>query len=191
MWLGLLDAVGVERAVLAGHSGSCLVVRRVAIDHPDRVAALVLEASPTTLRGDAELVAFVESLTDLQDPIEPDFVRSVLVGTSSDAVAPDVLDGFVDELVKVPARVWREMFAELLEYDDIAELARITAPTLLVWGDADGLVGRDMQTLLADRIGGAELLVYRGAGHTPRWEDPSRFAVDVAAFVARSTATQP
>ena len=41
----------VERAILAGHSGSCLVARRVAIDSPDRVAGLVLEASPTTLHG--------------------------------------------------------------------------------------------------------------------------------------------
>jgi non-heme chloroperoxidase len=51
--MALLDALGVERAVLGGHSGSCLVARRVAIDKPERVAGLVLEASPTTLRGDA------------------------------------------------------------------------------------------------------------------------------------------
>ena len=36
-----LDALGIERAVLAGHSGSCLIVRRVAIDSPERVAGLV------------------------------------------------------------------------------------------------------------------------------------------------------
>ena len=69
-------------------------------------------------------------------------------------------------------------------------LARIGVPTRLVWGDADELVGRDMQMRLAQTIGGAELLVYRGVGHTPRWENPSRFASDVAAFVAESSAKQ-
>ncbi len=49
----LLDALRAERAVLVAHSGSCLVARRVAVDQPGRVAGLVLEASPTTLRGDA------------------------------------------------------------------------------------------------------------------------------------------
>ena len=186
-----LDALGIERAVLAGHSGSCLVVRRVAIDHPERVAGLVLEASPTTLRSDAGLEGFVESLTNLEDPIEPGFVRSLLIGTSSEDVAPHVLEPMVEELAKVPARVWREMFSELLHYDDITELARIGVPTLLVWGDADELVGRDMQMRLARSIGGAELMVYRGIGHTPRWQDASRFASDVAAFVERSSATQP
>ena len=87
----------------------------------------------------------------------------------------------------MPARVWREMFAELLRYDDTAELGRITAPTLLVWGDADGVVGRDMQDLLDGRITDASLLVYPGVGHTPRWEDPQRFADDLVAFVERSS----
>src|SRR5581483_2924408 len=80
----LLDALGVERAVLAGHSGSCLVARRVALDHPERVAGLVLEASPSTLYSHAGLKAFVESLVaDLRDPVELSFARSVITDTSS------------------------------------------------------------------------------------------------------------
>jgi pimeloyl-ACP methyl ester carboxylesterase len=43
-----------------------------------------------------------------------------------------------------------------------------------------------MQEQLAVRISRADLVVYHGVGHTPRWEDPSRFAADVAAFVERS-----
>ena len=105
----LLDALGVDRAVLAGHSGSCLVARRVAIDHPERVAGLVLEASPTTLVGDTKLQRFVESVVlHLEDPIAADFARSFVVDTSSDDMAPEVVDQFVEDLLKVPARVWRE-----------------------------------------------------------------------------------
>ena len=188
----LLDGLGVERAVLAGHSGSCPVARRVAIDYPERVDGLVLEASPTTLRGDAGLEGFVASvISGLQDPIDPVFLRSVVVDTSSKDVSPEVLDQLVGELAKVPARVWKEMFASLLAYDDVAELGRISVPTLLVWGDADALVGRAMQEMLAERISGSELLVYPGVGHTPRWEDPTRFAGDVATFVERSARPGP
>jgi pimeloyl-ACP methyl ester carboxylesterase len=186
-----LDALGIERAVLAGHSGSCLVARRVAIDSPERVAGLVLEASPTTVRAVAGLEGFVESVVSgLKDPIDPDFARSVVVDTSSDDIEANVLDKLVAELLKVPARVWREMFAGLLQYDDMAALGRINAPTLLVWGDADPLVARDMQDQLARLIPAGELLVYPGVGHTPRWEDPSRFASDVAAFAERLLPTR-
>jgi hypothetical protein len=100
----------------------------------------------------------VESVVaGLEDPIDPAFARSVVGRTSSNELAPELLDELVGELLKVPARVWKEMFAGLVAYDDLAELGRITVPTLLVWGDADGLVGRDMQEMLAERIGGAKL----------------------------------
>ena len=182
----VLDALGIERAVLAGHSGSCMVARRVAIDQPDRIAGLVLEASPTTLRGHPGFKGFVESVVSaLEDPISPDFARSFAVDTSWDEVDVEVIDRFVGELLKVPARVWQETFAGLLNYDDLRELRRISVPTILIWGDADRLVGRDMQEQLAELITGGELLVYSGIGHTPRWEDPLRFAGDVAGLVER------
>jgi pimeloyl-ACP methyl ester carboxylesterase len=181
--VGLLDVLGVERALLAGHSGSCPVARRVALDHPERVAGLVLEASPTTLREDPRLQEFVRSVvSNLEDPISPDFARSFVIGTSSEDVAPELLDQLVEELLKVPARVWRGMFTDLLQYDDVAELEWISTPTLLLWGDRDALVSREMQDQQVRRIADAELLVYPGVGHTPRWEVPSRFSNDIAAF---------
>ena len=185
----LLDGLGIERAVVGGHSASCFVARRAALDHPDRVAGLVLEASPTTLRGDPKLDAVIESVVStLRDPIDPAIARSFVAETSSDNVPTALLDELVAEVLKVPARVWNETFLGLQDYNDMPELERINAPTLLVWGDSDPLVTRDMQDVLVERIGGAELRVYEGVGHTPRWEEPARFAADVAAFVEGAAA---
>jgi pimeloyl-ACP methyl ester carboxylesterase len=162
----------------------------VAIDRSERVAGLILEASPTTLRNDAGFEHFVESVVSgLEDPIDADFARSFVVGTSSDTLSADMVDRLVDEVLKVPAGVWREMFAELLHYDDQVELTNISTPTLLIWGDADTLVPHDMQDRLRASIAASELLVYAGVGHTPRWEDPARFASDVAVFVERALPT--
>lgn len=183
----LLDALEIGRAVLVGHSGSCPVARRVALESPERVAGLVLEASPTTLRDDAGLEAFLASVvSDLEDPIDPELVRTFVADTSTDAMDPDFVDVLVAEVLQVPARVWKEMFAALQEYDDTDRLESIAAPTRLVWGDADQLVGRDMQDRLVGSIPDATLLVHPGVGHTPRWEDPARFATDLAAFVRRT-----
>src|SRR5262249_44175967 len=112
-------------------------------------------------------------------------VRSFIVDTSSERVEPEVVDGFVEETLKVPARVWHATFSGLLEYDDTAALPNIDAPTLLIWGDRDAIVSQQMQDMLADRIPAAELIVYPGVGHTPRWDDPQRFSEDLAAFVER------
>jgi pimeloyl-ACP methyl ester carboxylesterase len=179
----LLDSLGIERAVLAGHSGSCLAARRVAVDNPDRVAGLVLEASPTTLRDHEQLLRFVESVvTELEDPIDPEFARSFVVDTSSADLAPDLVDTLVEDVLAVPAHVWKQVFAGLVEYDDEYELSRIEAPTLLIWGDADTLVSREMQDQLASSIPDSDLLVYPGVGHTPRWADPERFTSDLLTF---------
>jgi pimeloyl-ACP methyl ester carboxylesterase len=186
----LLDALAIERAVLAGHSGSCLVARRVALDHPERVAGLLLEASPETLRHDARLVDFVASVvSNLNDPISPEFARRFISETSSENVPPDLSDALATELLEVPARVWKQMFAGLLRYEDVDQLAQIKAPTLLVWGGADQLINRETQDRLVRSIPGADLLVYPGAGHTPRWEDPERFSRDLVTFAMRAAST--
>ena len=182
----LLDAVGIERAVLVGHSGSCLIARRVALDLPGRIAGLVLEAAPTTLVGNDSLTDFVTSVVaELDDPIDPDFARSFVRMTSAEDLDAALLDNLVADLLKVPARVWRETFAGLLSYDDRPELGAITTPTLLVWGDADDLVGRDMQDELVHALPDATLAVYVGIGHTPRWEAPDHFASDLTDFAER------
>jgi pimeloyl-ACP methyl ester carboxylesterase len=179
----LLDALDIDRAVLVGHSGSCLVARRVALDHPGRVVGLVLEASPTSLCTDAAREFVTSVVMGLIDPIDPDFARSFVADTSSDNVAPGVVDTAGADIVKVPAGVWHEMFTKLLDYDDTHELTHIGAPTLLIWGDHDALVPREMQAALAERIPHAEMIVYPSVGHTPRWDDPQRFSEDIAAFV--------
>ncbi len=180
----LLEALEVQRAILVGHSGSSLVARRVAIDHPDRIAGLVLEASPTTLGTHPRLEQLLtDVIGSLHDPIDAAFARSFLLDTSTEALPAETVDELVAEVQKVPARVWREMFAELQRYDDLEALEQLGVPTLLLWGDGDPLVGHDMQQELLDRLPNARLLSYAGAGHTPRWEDPDRFAGDLANFV--------
>ena len=84
----------------------------------------------------------------------------------------------------MPARVWRALAQELAGYDVRAELPRIAAPTHVVWGDADNFFGPVEQEALRKGIPGATFSVYAGAGHSPHWEEPERFARELASFVA-------
>jgi pimeloyl-ACP methyl ester carboxylesterase len=180
----LLLQLGVTRAIVAGHSSASLVTQRFAIDHPERTAGIVLEGSFVTLRGRRDLEDVVAStITPLVDPIAPDFVRTFAAGTIVRAVPSSFMDSMVRESLKMPARVWREAFAGLLLDDHTLELRRISAPTVLIWGDQDGLIGREQQDALIRSIPGSRLVVYSGTGHSPHWEDPERFAADVVAFV--------
>lgn len=182
----LLDALHVERTVLVGHSGSCMVARRVALDRPDRVAGLFLEASPTTLRGHDGLSRFVDTVVArLTDPIDSVFARSFVTDTSTGTLAAELVERLVEDVLEVPVAAWTEMFASLLAYDDTGELSKLTAPAHLVWGDADELVPVEMQHRLLELLAGSALTTYSGVGHTPRWEEPERFATDLADFATR------
>lgn len=182
----LLDALAIGRAVLVGHSGSCMVARRVALEHPERVAGLLLEASPTTLCEDAVFAGFVHTVVaGLSEPIDPNFASSFVMDTSTSALAPEFVDCLVEDLLKVPVAVWKQIFASLLVYDDTTKLSQVTAPVLLVWGDADQLVPRAMQDQLVELLPEARCAIYAGVGHTPRWEQPERFARDLTTFSSR------
>ena len=88
----------------------------------------------------------------------------------------------MDEVLKVPAHVWKETLRNLMTYDDSSELSGIAAPTRLIWGDADQLVTEEAQQELVRQIPSASLSVYAGSRHAPRWDEPVRFAEEVEAF---------
>jgi pimeloyl-ACP methyl ester carboxylesterase len=90
----------------------------------------------------------------------------------------------VGESLKVPARVWIAALAPYRTVDFAARLATIRVPTLIVWGDRDTFTGGAEQDALKTAIAGSRLVIYEGAGHSPHWEEPQRFAEDIAAFVA-------
>lgn len=177
-----LDAFAVPRVVVVGHSSASLVARRFAVRHPDRVAGIVLEGSFVHI-GDRVPLEVRARFAALRDPLTRDFVRNFAGGTYERPPAKEFLDVMLDENLKAPARVWRETFASLLDYDDTSELATLRTPTLLIWGDRDTIIDREATNTLARSIPSSRLLVYEGVGHSPHWEDPDRFARDLAVFV--------
>ncbi len=175
-----MDAHDLERAVIVGHSLSTIVAQRFALDHPRRTLGLVLVGWRGYPRPST-----VAALASLTDPIDPGFVRAFQAASLARPVPPAFLDAMVRESLKVPARVWRAV-VEAFQADDFsAELGTIAGPTLIAWGDQDVTCPRREQEALAATIPGARLAVYPGAGHTPHWEEPERFAADLVAIVER------
>lgn len=123
-----------------------------------------------------------EAVSTLRDPIDVGFVREFQVSTLAQPVPPAFLETVVQESLKLPAWVWREVFAGLREDDAAAELGKISAPTLVISGDRDGFAVPDVLEARIQDVAGARLVVYHGAGHALHWEEPARFAADLAAF---------
>jgi pimeloyl-ACP methyl ester carboxylesterase len=176
-----VEALDLGPVLVAGHCMGSHVARRFALDYPALARGLVLASSFYTLRGNPGVEELAAAVTRLRDPVDAGFVREFQESTLARPVAPEFLEMVVEESLKVPARVWQVTLAGLLEAGTGGELARIQAPTFLVWGDRDTTCSRRDQEQLAAAIPGAELIEYPGVGHALHWEEPARFAADLAA----------
>jgi len=182
--VALLDALGIERATLVGHSFGSFVARQVAIAHPERVDALVLIGTGYTASNPVTRDV-QNSLRDLPDPIPLEFARDFQASTAHRPLPADFFERIVAESLKLPPRLWRLAFESLIEYDDRRELERIEARTLLLWGDRDALFSRGGQERFMDALPAARLKVYEETGHCPNWEQPERVAQDIASLMLR------
>jgi len=180
--LAFLDALGHDRATLVGHSYGSFVARRVAEIAPDRVARLVLIGTAISGVNDVTL-ELRESLTTLPDPIPEPFAREFQSSTAHVPLPEDFFDRIIQESLKLPARLWPIMIDGLLAFDDGDDLDRITAPTLLIWGEHDALFNRREVDRLRAAMPLAQLTVYADTGHCPNWERPGHVAADIERFL--------
>lgn len=183
--IALLDALGIERATLVGHSMGTFIARLVAVKAPDRVARLVLVAGAAVAGGGA-IGELGEMVKTLADPVPLDVIREFQVGTTHNPLPEVFLESVIAESAKLPARVWREALAGLVAGAPALATGRIACPTLVLWGDHDTVFDRHAQDELLGAIPGAMFRVYPDTGHALHWEEPEGFVADLEAFV-RST----
>ncbi|MFN0120265.1 MAG: alpha/beta fold hydrolase [Blastocatellia bacterium] len=186
-----LDTRKIGRAVIVGHSMGGMIAQQFALDYPARTAALALVATMATLRGNESVREFWQStIAPLRDPVDADMARGFQQSTLHQPIPPAFLDLAVRESLKVPARVWRDTLAALMETDFTGALGQIRAPALIIRGDRDTYFSRREQEALAAGIRGARLVVWPEAGHALHWEQPRRFADELIAFIQPLTQTK-
>jgi non-heme chloroperoxidase len=179
-----LDSQGLEAAVVAGHSMGSTVALQFALDYPERTSGLVPMGAFVRFRTNPVITEFWETVVSgLADPVDRSIAREFQESTLAGPISPTFLETAIAESLKVPARVWRDGFAGLLEDEHVARLDNIAAPTLLIWGDRAAFVPESDQQALLAAIAGSRLEIYRGTGHAVHWEEPARFAADLVGFV--------
>src|SRR4051812_31377153 len=136
-----LDALEIPRAVLVGASSGGYVAQQVAVTAPERVAALVLAGSPRDLRGRPPFAAELERISD---PVEPAWARSFTAGfTDLDRLPSWYVDLMVDDALRLPAAIWTATLHGLTTSPPPTDIGVIHAPTLVISGGRDGLLGRE------------------------------------------------
>lgn len=176
--LGFMEAAGLGRAVLVGHSMGGGVAQLLALDAPARVAGLVLVGTGAKLGVSPEIL----DLLARDDDAAADRICRLAYGPG---VAQDMLLRGIAEMGKVPADILRADFLACQGFDLRGRVGEITAPTLVVVGEADVLTPPRFAAFLADRIPAAELLVVPATGHMLPVEAGSAFAAALHPFIRK------
>lgn len=174
--LALLDRLGLERVVLAGHSMGAAAALEAALAAPQRVAGLALLGASARLRVAPQLL---QSLTTDRDAAIALLVQLIFPAAAAALRAPAAAAFYQCD----PA-VLRADFAACDGWDVRQQLGALHLPALLITGEADSLtppkLAYELQALL-----GAELVLLPGVGHMPMLEAPAATAAALRAWLAR------
>jgi non-heme chloroperoxidase len=180
--VAFMDARKIQTATIVGHSMGGLIAQLVAIRFPERVSGLVIVGSAASLSNPA-VEGLLAAVKELSDPVDRKFAHEFQASMFYEPVPASQLEPYVDASMKVPARVWTDVMAQLATIDLRKDLRTIKARTLILWGDKDGFMTRADQATMFQEIPNATLKVYENTGHGMHWETPARVAADLAAFV--------
>ena len=189
----LLDALGVQKADIVGHSLGSIIAQTFAEYWPERTAHVVLISStggsPPGRPKKPRQFDFAAEIRKLKEPIEADSPFMIAWWDSPTPVDPDFIRRQRKDAAGIPLRVWLAVLDQALPanniYGDLQNsLPRLKAPTLLIWGSKDPIMEEDVRQSLREALPNAKVKTFDGLGHNPFWEDPRGVAEVINAFLS-------
>lgn len=186
--VAVLDALQIERAVIAGLSMGGYVAFALWRHHAQRVRAIVL-ADTRASADSAEVIARRRTLIEAARTQGATAVANMqiagLVGKTTRDRRPDIYDATHRMIAQAPVDgIIGATEALLGRADSTPTLATIDVPTLVVSGEEDVLIPPRDARRLHEGIPGSRLEILEHAGHLSSMERPAAFNTVVSEFLA-------
>ncbi len=185
----LLDALGIARADIVGHSLGSMVAQTFAEYWPQRTRRVVLISStggpPPGSHPRKPEFDYGAAIRRLHEPIDPDSAFMKEWWASPQPVDPQFLRRQRRNAAAIPLQVWLAVLDQGLANADLRQtLPRLRAPVLLIWGSADPIMEPPVRRTLRQALPHAKVVIFPGLGHNPFWEDPRACAAVINEFLA-------
>jgi len=180
----VIDAAGLKRPVLVGWSYAGRVISDYVTTHgADKIAGInFVDAS---IKFDPALVG--ENLKNLPLMASDDLAtniaatRTFVHGCFSKQPSADDFETMLAFNMMVPAKVRAGLSGRPLDATEV--MSKLKIPVLVTHGAEDRNAKVGVAKYTASVIPGAKLSIYEGIGHSPFYEDATRFNTELAAFV--------
>lgn len=185
-----LDAMGIAKADVIGHSLGSLTAQLLAAQHPDKIDQLVLISSTTGIGGGPGSWLW-DNIMPLTPPIDPESQFMKDWYANPNPVDQDFITRERTESAAVPIHVWRGvLWATAI--DDLTLVAPLVkAPMLVLWGEKDGLFDLSHQEKLEKAYPDAAFEIFREGGHNMFWEFPEKSAKIIRTYLDHPDAEAP
>lgn len=181
----LLDALGIKRAAVAGHSLGSMVAITLAGDHPERVSHIALIGSTALVPvkpGDW----LYDSVMGLKAPLDSnrDFLKEWNPANQPTPIDPAFAEAMRRDFMQIPLNVWRGVMRELASVPVGRNAADVKAKVLILSGGKDPLFGPEHHASLLKAFPNAETRVFPALGHNLNWEQPQALAEAIDSSLA-------
>ena len=187
-----MDAIGVERAHVAGLSLGAATGMWLAAKHPAKVASLSLHSA--WHRTDPFLKVVVEGWRVMATALDS-VTEMVITGIFPWCFTPELYDAredYVESLAAFvrgrpmpPVDAFIRQSAAVIGHDASAQLAKIVAPTLITFGRLDMVTSTRFAEPLQHGIGASEVAIFDGCAHAPIYEKVEEFNERTLAFLGK------
>ncbi|MDP9133156.1 MAG: alpha/beta hydrolase [Nitrospirota bacterium] len=173
----LADALHIDKAVWVGVSMGGMILQRLALDHPDRVRALVLVSTTDGAMILDDDIPTIGAPRDYRKVSEEMIVESFPQDAPSSTYKP-----LLDRISTWNATVLREALTSMSRFNVHGQLTRVTAPTLIMVGAKDGVATPTIARGMQSQIPSAQLVEF-DTGHFMMAEDPEKFRTVLGDFL--------
>ncbi len=179
---GLLDRLGIERAIVCGLSIGGMIAQQLAADRPDLVRALILCDTAPVIGPPEIWDTRIQQVREagLAPPVETVLER--WFGATYRRRHKDQLVGWANMLSRVPPEGYIGSCEALRDADLTASTARLRVPTLCVCGSEDISTPPHLVRSLTALIPDSRLETIEGVGHLPCVEAPGKLAALINDF---------
>ena len=187
---GLLDHFGAETAHICGLSMGGRIAQDFHALFPERVKTLTLVATFSGFRNfsDADKQRFIDLRRKplVEEGKEPKDIAPVVART---LIGPHATEAHYRRLVRSMEKLHKESYIKTVEattmYDRTPDLGGIAVPTLLIYGENDGLTRPDIGRAMASQIKDSEYVLIPRSGHLINIEEPAPFNAALMAFLKK------
>ena len=173
----LADVLQIKKAVWVGVSMGGMILQRLALDHPERVRALVLVSTTDGAMILDKDIPTIGASREYQEVSRNMIVESFPAGTQSKTYQP-----LLDRIPTWNGTVIREALTSMSQFDVHGQLTRISVPTLILVGAKDDVATTAIAKGIQAQIAGAKLVEFN-TGHFMMAEDPDRFRTVLGDFL--------